>query len=198
MCYLSRDYGPAHLAVTCSSCSPGESDAIMQPCMHIHRNKLYIVDAARIVCGAGSMKRYGVRLSVPAAIVRYSSVQRICCCGPGRQELSIYCCTAGARQQRRRSSTAKASSVAFVAAVQGRRQTCYGLFRTRELHSTELSVPGITCVHNSLSNNRPSFAHHHHHHCRAAGEYYTVAPPCQRPTARLQTEVSSRTGGIVS
>ena len=36
-------------------------------------------------------------------------LQRVCCCGPGGQEISIDCCTAGARQQPRRSSTAASS-----------------------------------------------------------------------------------------
>jgi len=35
-----------------------------------------------------------VRLSV-SSIDRCSSVRRVCCCGPGEQELSIDCCTAG-------------------------------------------------------------------------------------------------------
>ena len=46
-----------------------------------------------------------VRLSVPE-IDRCSSVRRVCCCEPGRTEISIDYCTAGAHQQRRRSSTA--------------------------------------------------------------------------------------------
>ena len=39
---------------------------------------------------------------------RRTPLLRICCCGPGGQEISIDCCTAGGQQQRRR-STARSS-----------------------------------------------------------------------------------------
>ena len=35
-----------------------------------------------------------VRLSVPAWAHSSKPAQRVCCCGPGRQEISIDCCTA--------------------------------------------------------------------------------------------------------
>jgi len=63
-----------------------------------------------------------VRLSVPASD-RCSSVRRVCCCGPGRQEISIDAArpapsSNGAAAARR--SAAKASSAAtFTAAVEG-------------------------------------------------------------------------------
>ena len=51
---------------------------------------------ARILCGGGLWNcRASVRLSV-CPIIR-----RVCCCGPGGQEISIDCCTAGAQQQMR-------------------------------------------------------------------------------------------------
>jgi len=67
-----------------------------------HYNLQYVVGTARIVCGAGSMKRYGVRTSVCTS--RCTQQQTRCCrfaavgcCGPGGQEISIDCCTAGAQ-----------------------------------------------------------------------------------------------------
>jgi len=84
---------------------------------------------ARIV-GIGLCRRQGlcngtmsVRpsdcLSVPS-IARCSSVRRVCCCGPGGQEISIDCCTAdaaaatapkqhGGQQQRRAVSRGRGS-----------------------------------------------------------------------------------------
>jgi len=72
-----------------------------------------IFGTARIVYyirGAGYMQLSGVRpsvcLSVPSD--RRTLQLRVCCCGPGGQEISIDCCTAGGQQQRRR-STARSS-----------------------------------------------------------------------------------------
>jgi len=72
-----------------------------------------------------------VRLSIQA-INRCSSVQRVCCCGFGGQEISIDCCTAGAAAARR--SAANASSVTFTAAVEGWTQTCPGAHHLRLCH----------------------------------------------------------------
>ena len=73
---------------------------------------LCVICTARIVCGAflcngtASVRLsvcLSVRLSVclsccgPAAA---NPLLRVCCCGPGGQEISIDCRTAGARQQR--------------------------------------------------------------------------------------------------
>jgi len=56
------------------------------------------IGTVRIVCGAGSMKRYGarssVRLSVP--FVRCNSVRRVCCCGLGGHKILIEFWTTGA------------------------------------------------------------------------------------------------------
>ena len=46
-----------------------------------------VFGATCIVCGAESMKWYGFCLSVP--FVLCSSVRQVCCCGPGRQEISV-------------------------------------------------------------------------------------------------------------
>jgi len=46
-----------------------------------------------ILCGAGSLQLSGVRLSVCPSVCPIRL--RVCCCGPGRQETSIDCCTAG-------------------------------------------------------------------------------------------------------
>jgi len=43
-----------------------------------------------------------VSLSVPLG--RRTPLLRVCCCGPGGQEISVDCCTAGGQQQPRRSS----------------------------------------------------------------------------------------------
>ena len=56
-----------------------------------------VIRTARVVRETGSTKRYGVRpyvrLSVP--FVRYSSLRRVCYCGPGRYHISIDCCSSG-------------------------------------------------------------------------------------------------------
>ena len=69
-----------------------------------HYNLQCVVGTAHIVCGAGSMKRYGVRTSVCTS--RCTQQQTRCCrfaavgcCGPGGQEISIDCCTAGAQPE---------------------------------------------------------------------------------------------------
>ena len=46
-----------------------------------------------ILCGAGSLQLSGVRLSVCPSVCPIRL--RVCCCGPGRQETSIDCCTTG-------------------------------------------------------------------------------------------------------
>ena len=56
----------------------------------------YFIDTTRIVRGAGSMKLFG-RPSVCLAVPSFG--RRVCCCGPGGQEISIDCCTAGAQRQ---------------------------------------------------------------------------------------------------
>ena len=63
----------------------------------------WIFGTARILCGAWSMKRYRVRLSVSLS-VRLSqhgphSMQQVCCCGPGGQDISIDFCSSGGRMR---------------------------------------------------------------------------------------------------
>ena len=48
---------------------------------------------AHLVCGAGSMKLLGVRLSVCPSSNHPHAAAVVCCCGPGRQEISIDCYT---------------------------------------------------------------------------------------------------------
>jgi len=52
---------------------------------------------ARIVRRAGSMQLSGVRPSVCPSVplACRAPLVRVCCCGPGRQDISIDCCTAG-------------------------------------------------------------------------------------------------------
>ena len=56
---------------------------------------LVIVGTAHIVCGAGFTKRYGVRpfQHGPKAA---NPLLQVCCCGPGRQEISIAAAACGA------------------------------------------------------------------------------------------------------
>jgi len=57
---------------------------------------IYVIGTARNLCEARSTQLSGVRRSVcPIRLLR------ICCCGLGRQEISIDCCTAGAQMPRR-------------------------------------------------------------------------------------------------
>jgi len=46
-----------------------------------------------------------VRPSVPSG--RRTPMLRVCCCGPGVQQISIDCCSAGAQRQSRRSNAAR-------------------------------------------------------------------------------------------
>ena len=51
-----------------------------------------LFDTVRIVCGAGSIKRSGVRLSVSQSVPsveRSSGVRRVYCCAPYVQKISI-------------------------------------------------------------------------------------------------------------
>jgi len=58
--------------------------------------RVLLVATARTVCEAGSMQLLGVRPSVPLADAhRCCGFTAFCFCGPGGQEISIYCCTAG-------------------------------------------------------------------------------------------------------
>jgi len=70
-----------------------------------------IIGRARIVWGAGSMKRYGVRLSVCLSQHGRTAANtelQVCCCGPGGQEISIDCCSIGVRRANAGSSTLSA------------------------------------------------------------------------------------------
>ena len=46
-------------------------------------------------CAAGSMKLSGCPSVRPSVRSSHHSLRRVCCCGPGRQDISIGCCTAG-------------------------------------------------------------------------------------------------------
>jgi len=56
-------------------------------CLHSVRSRVYV----RVGCPS-------VRLFVPSFGSR-TPLRRVCCCGPGEQEISIDCCAAGAQQQ---------------------------------------------------------------------------------------------------
>ena len=62
----------------------------------------FVIPTARIVCEAKSMKRYGVRPSVCLSVrlsqhgpTTANSLLHVCCCEPGRQEISIDCWSSG-------------------------------------------------------------------------------------------------------
>jgi len=74
--------------------------------------------------------RPSVYLSVPYA--RRTPLRRVCCCGPGGQEISIDCCATGGRQQLRRSSDvcwANAGSATLLADARSRTLTCFGFIK---------------------------------------------------------------------
>jgi len=86
------------------------------------KTKTQIIGTACIICGAGSMKWYSVHPSVCPSIwsshngpTAANPLLQICCCGPGRQELSIDCCS---------SSGANAGSATLSAYVGCWTQTC--------------------------------------------------------------------------
>jgi len=60
-----------------------------------------VIGTARIVCRAGSMQLPGVRPSVCQSVTsgRRTPLLQVCCCGPGRQEISIDCCSSGGRMR---------------------------------------------------------------------------------------------------
>ena len=62
-----------------------------------------IIDPVCHVCGACKVCE-AVCLSVCPSVPssgRHTPLRRVCCCGPGGQEISIDCCIAGAHQQMR-------------------------------------------------------------------------------------------------
>ena len=67
-----------------------------------------ICGTTRTVRGAGAMKRYGVRLSVPAWPTARNPLLQVCCCGPGGQEILIDCCSRGVRRMNAGSATLSA------------------------------------------------------------------------------------------
>ena len=54
---------------------------------------LLVLSATVSVCSSACLSEH-----VPTAA---NPLVQVCCCGPGRQEISIDCCVAGARQQQR-------------------------------------------------------------------------------------------------
>ena len=103
-----------------------------RPCVSTaHCLQSRIIGTARIACGAGSMKLSGVCLSfrpyVPS-FGRCMPLRQVCYFGPGGQEISIDCCTAGGQQQPRR-STARSSKCGQChvppSPLVSKTQTCY-------------------------------------------------------------------------
>jgi len=70
------------------------------------------IGTARIVCGAGSTKRYGVRpVRLSARFVSpiaANPMLQVCYCGPGGQEISIDCDSSGMRRANAGSATLSA------------------------------------------------------------------------------------------
>ena len=81
--------------------------------------------SCRAASAAGSVQLSGVRLSVRLSVPsgRRTPLLRVCCCGPGGQEISIDCCTAAGR---RSSAAARpdAGSATLSADVGSWTQTC--------------------------------------------------------------------------
>ena len=69
-------------------------------CPHSMRSKVYETVGRPSVRLSACLP---VCLSVPSC-GRRTPLLRVCCCGPGGQEISITCCTTGAQQPPRRSS----------------------------------------------------------------------------------------------
>ena len=69
--------------------------------IYMNETQLLPRDHTTLCHWAGSVKRYGVRLSVrlsfPAWTHSSNPLQRVCCCGPGGQEISIDCSSSGGR-----------------------------------------------------------------------------------------------------
>jgi len=57
------------------------------------RKKRSVIDTARIVCVAGSTQLSSVRLSVCLSVPsdHRTPLLQVCCCGPGKHEISIDC-----------------------------------------------------------------------------------------------------------
>ena len=94
---------PARRTSTCSS-----TEGTPAPrCLQTEDQRKVSDYNARIVRGAGSVKRSSVRpsvcLLVPSVRPIMRKLRRVCCCGPGWQKISTACCTAGAQQQPRHS-----------------------------------------------------------------------------------------------
>ena len=75
-------------------------------------NRHTVIDIARMACGRVyvTVRCPSDHLSVYMSVClsyrpRCSNVGLVCCCGPGGRKISIDCCTVGAQQQLRRSST---------------------------------------------------------------------------------------------
>jgi len=58
--------------------------------------RLLLIGITHVVCGAGSMKRHGVR---PSVCVSSNPLLQVCCCGPGGQEIAIDSCSSGVRMR---------------------------------------------------------------------------------------------------
>ena len=89
-----------------------------------------------------------VRLSVPFA--RCISVRRVCCCGPGGQQISINRGGGRALQQQ------NASSVMFTAKERGRTQTCLSVLYWLEVVSIQ---PNSTKLYPITINKLPAVFH---------------------------------------
>ena len=66
----------------------------MQICtvLNFTRIKRPVLVALPAVCGAGFMQLSGTHLSIPSGC--HTPLRRVCCCGPGEQEILMNCCMA--------------------------------------------------------------------------------------------------------
>jgi len=94
-CQISRDHSvrrdvSSASAPTCTHIHHTVSDVVLVKILALECNP-------RVACGAESMERYGVRLSVCPSVpfARRTPLLQVCCCGPGGQEISIDCFSSG-------------------------------------------------------------------------------------------------------
>ena len=99
----------------------------MQICtvLNFTRIKRPVSVALPAVCGAGFMQLSGTHLSIPSGC--HTPLRRVCCCGPGEQEILMNCCMACS------SSNSGRTRVVHVVSVHRKPNTDWFLSKTRRV-----------------------------------------------------------------